>query len=135
MALGRKTGGRDFVKGMPQPAGPGRPPMPPELKHVQAMSIDEGRSRMTLMSKLPLAELEAIAASKTSMAIDVCIATALIRGMRDGNLQSLNLIWDRLWGKPKETVENRNLNVNADLDNIPEEVIDGILRARNDNST
>jgi hypothetical protein len=131
MTHGRKTGGRNFQKGHPPMPGGGRPRTPADLIPIQAMPIEEGRRRMTMMSKLSLKELEAIAENKDSIVLDVCIATALIRGIKDGNLQSLSIVWDRLWGKPKETTENLNLSVNAELDAIPEDVLVELLRARN----
>jgi hypothetical protein len=126
MARGKKTGGKDFLPG--KPPGPGRTPLPQEIKAVQALSLDEARRRISEVIKLPTSTLQRMAEDSEIPVLEMYLARCALLGMKRGDMTALNCILDRLLGKPKETVETHNININADLDKIPREKIIELLR-------
>lgn len=101
MAKGRKTGGRDVVKG--QVLNPkGRPPMSAERKLVRDLTREQLAELGKLIIERNYDELEAIASSKQSNILMMMIASALCRSARTGNWDDCEALITRIVGKPKE---------------------------------
>jgi hypothetical protein len=75
-------------------------------------------------------QIEAIAKDKGGNGLDWCFANIIVMAGKHGDQSRVNFFMDRVIGKVKETHETHNININADLDKIPDEVIDALLRGK-----
>jgi hypothetical protein len=111
MAKGKKTGGRDF-NGVP---GPGRPPIPPEVKALRKLTAERLEEIGDLILDGNRSALGTIAASMTEPAIRVIYAKAALNAMIKGDVAVLELILNRVIGKPKDTLKLTGPNDGAVL--------------------
>lgn len=102
MAKGKKTGGKDFVKGDPRA---GRPPQPPEITAASNLTMAEARAALSKYLKLSMTELEDVLKSRTIQTMDMWIARIVLLGLKNGDYQRLNFMFDRLIGKVTEKVD------------------------------
>jgi len=107
MAKGKKTGGKNFIKG--QSGNPnGRPKVPEDLKTIQSLSP----SLMSkLINKYMAMNREQIIVKvkdpRTPM-IETTIASILVKATQSGDYTRLNFLLDRSIGKVKDEIDVRS---------------------------
>lgn len=101
MAKGKKTGGKDFKPGH----NIGRPKQPEDVREASNLSIVEARATLSKYLKLTLTELEEAMKSRSIPSMDVWIARIVLLGLKNGDYQRLNFMFDRLIGKVTEKVD------------------------------
>lgn len=111
MAKGRKTGGKDWLKG--KPGGPGRKPLLPEIKDLPAFDkptfnryLNEAVNATDEESRIVINDSEAPRIRKWLHAI-------CIKGNREGDMSKLDALLNRAIGKVKEEVSIGGSNGNA----------------------
>ena len=143
MALGIKTGGKDFQKG--QPGGPGRKPLPAEVKTIRRATHAHIAEVGTMALEGNVSGLEEIVRNAQSpnspySVIQVAFATCLLKAIKKGDSFALNAILDRIVGKVKVDIEMTGagggpiLMAHMTLDDVRREyaqLIDEELKARN----
>lgn len=100
MALGRKTGGRNFVKGSAIP-GPGRPKTPDELKSLRQLTVGELK---IMMNKLLQASPEELKSFRGNV-LEMTLASIIHKAILSGDPTRLEFFMQRLWGKVPDKVE------------------------------
>jgi regulator of sigma D len=104
MAKGKKTGGRDFVKG--QVANPkGRTPIPEELKKIRKMNRDRLELVVSKYLNMNLIELNQVVKDPNTTALDHMICQIIIKSMATGDHARFNALMDRVVGKVKDQIE------------------------------
>lgn len=101
MAKGKKTGGKDFKPGH----GMGRPKLPEEIKQASNLTLAESRAKLSKFLYLTMDELEAVLRDKSMPVMDMWIARIALMGLKAGDYQRLNFMFDRLIGKVKDQVD------------------------------
>ncbi len=137
MTRGRKTGGRDFVKG--QIANPkGGPKLPEELKKARLENKQEVERVLTKYLYMNPAELAAaIEDSKKPdtklVALDIIVISLMDRVIKYGDHTIFNFILDRLIGRVKHKIEAEVSNpfVNA-IAKIPPHAIGSEIKRLQD---
>lgn len=97
-----KTPGRPFKKG--NPGGPGRPPMPPEIKEARSFDQKEMILALNKFLFMTIEQLEIAKGNPQNTFIEIFILKTFLDGQKKGSFQVLNFLFDRLVGKPKETI-------------------------------
>ncbi len=106
MAKGKKTGGRDWVKGVVQQAGPGRPAVTPLLKKLKVLNQEALTKILTELSTATVTELAAMSKDPTKTILEMTIISIWKKAYELGDQQRINFILDRLIGKTKEQIEH-----------------------------
>jgi hypothetical protein len=101
--MGQNGGGKDFVKG--QPAGPGRPKLPEEVKLVKRMTHIHIAELAADVIAGNVESLKSIVKDPNSTAIKVAYATCVLKAIQKGDVFSLNAVLDRIVGKVKTEIE------------------------------
>ena len=114
MAIGKKTGGRNFKKG--HVANPkGRPPASPELKAARKLTNLEFERICTNFFNMSIAELKQICEDvKHTNVLEGLIGRVLYNGIQKNSQSELNYFIERFLGKVAET-HNFNGNLNTGL--------------------
>lgn len=111
MARGRKTGGKNFVKG--QSGNPdGRPTLPPEVKAARQMNGPMFELLINKYMGLPVDQLQVIAKDQSTPAIDLVVIKLLVMSIQHGDINRLKLLLEYTIGKVPD-----KLNVNAEVTN------------------
>lgn len=97
MAKGKKTGGNDFKPGWK--GGPGRPPIPLDLKQSRAAHREEFDRALSRMVKLSGPEIVEMVKSPTAPILETIAARVLSKAFNEGDHKRLEFILDRLIGK------------------------------------
>lgn len=113
MAIGKKTGGRNFEPGQSgNPSGSSN--LAKKLGNIRKLNqaqVSEILNRFVTMS---LEDVVEFANDKSNPSIEILVATILIHGIKGGDPTRLTFLLDRLIGKVKEQHEHTFLgNVNA----------------------
>lgn len=103
MAKGKKTGGKDYVKGHNAP-GPGNTPLPEEIRKIATLTKKEALAKLGEMLQKPMDEVEAVLSDKSRKAFDHITAAIVVKSV-DGNSAYLKEMLDRLYGKVKEDIQ------------------------------
>jgi hypothetical protein len=103
MAKGKKTGGRDFVKGY-TPVNPGQPSLPPEIRKIALKTKKEALARLGEMLQKPFDEVVEIFRDGSLSSFDHVLA-ALIVHAKKGSARHMQEMLDRLYGKVQEQIE------------------------------
>jgi hypothetical protein len=104
VARGKKTGGKDFYKG--QPGGPGRPPLPEDIKKARELNKDELTRVLNDFIYLSKGEIEEKILNSSTPMLELLVASILKKGIDFGDHMRLSFLLDRLVGKVKEVVEH-----------------------------
>lgn len=137
MTHGRKTGGRNFVKGVV--ANPfGRTPCPPELRELLTSAKVEV---LTALSKSLLSDqytLKQMSESPNASTAQILIASVIARAVREGCPHRTQFLLQYIIGKPKvyepaemtgdDDVEAKETLMRDMLDAIPSSVLASALR-------
>jgi hypothetical protein len=105
MAKGKKTGGKDFVKG--QIANPnGRPPMTGSDRAIRELSKIEISRLLTQVSNMTVKEMQERWSNPTTPAIEQLFLKAILDGLSKGDaVKSAEFILNRTIGKVKDEVD------------------------------
>lgn len=104
-----KTGGRDFKPGQSgNPAG--KPPMPPELKAIKALTpgfVKMIIAKFARMSKEEMGQLlmKPPGSEGAPNMMEIMIGSIVAKAAQDGDYSRLNFLLDRSIGKVKEQVD------------------------------
>lgn len=96
--------GRPFKKGNnANPRGAGA--LPPEARAIRKITIEHIQEIADLILQGNIEELKRLATDPATSVMKVWIAKAAVAGMTSGNLHSLEIILNRVMGRPRETVQ------------------------------
>ncbi len=104
MALGKKSGGKDFKKGN-VPKSPGRPKMPETLKNLQRLTKTSFEEIVTKYIFCSLDQLAAFKKRTDIPAMDAWIVAIVFKGITTGDWGGNEWIAQRLIGKVKDQVD------------------------------
>lgn len=96
-------GGRDFLPG--NPGGPGRKPLPAEIKEIRAEFKGRFETTARRMADMKLRELESTLNSPDTSAFEIVVASIFVKAI-EGSHQHQQSLLDRLLGplpRPKES--------------------------------
>lgn len=96
MAKGRKTGGKDFVKGNPIVGG--RPPLSPEAKLFKKLTTQEYIMLVNKFLHATEEQVTMIINDCRSTMLEKFVANLILNGADAGNEQKLGFLLDRLIG-------------------------------------
>lgn len=105
MAKGKKTGGKDFVKGHTV----SKPRLPAELKGLASLTKAEATKALSDALKLRRDELDLLLADPEAAMLDLCAAKIVKAAYDQGDAQRLNFMFDRLIGKVVDKVEHKSI--------------------------
>jgi hypothetical protein len=107
MSKGKKTGGRNFVKG--QVANPkGRPALTEEQKAIQALTREQFLEVANLLITKSIKELKEIEESPDTPALNSWIIRVILHNANVGDYDPLDKLLNRLIGKVPDKVESEN---------------------------
>jgi hypothetical protein len=107
MAIGKKTGGRNFVKG--QSGNPrGRLPIDPELRAVKEMTPSYVRKVISKFMAMNRDELTVVVKDPKTPMFEVTVASILTKSLQTGDYTRLNFLLERSIGKVKDEIETTN---------------------------
>lgn len=107
MAKGKKSGGRNFEPG--HDGGPGRPPLPVELKEAKALTKAKAFELLNRFLFCTDAELEQVLADPVAPQLDKMII-AVIKNGKGGDTASLGFLLDRTIGREPLPPQEHNFN-------------------------
>lgn len=100
---GRKTGGKDWVKG--KPGGPGRPALSPGTKQLIKLNHEHISKLISEIQGLPTDELVRIAKDPKSQGLQAAFASVMFHAIKHGDMGRLDKLLDRGAGKVKQIVQ------------------------------
>jgi len=95
MAKGKKTGGRDFVKG--KEGGPGRPPIEGDLKGSSKFWKSEYLRLVQKLDEMSITEIESIARNRETKGLEMRVIAIYAKAI-SGSLPHAESIFDRTMG-------------------------------------
>jgi hypothetical protein len=104
MALGKKTGGRDFKPGVVTNPN-GRPKLPEELKAARALNKQELERLLNEYLSMPIQEIKAKASDPTTPSLHVIVAKIVAEAISKGDQQRLGFLLDRLIGPVPKSLD------------------------------
>ena len=110
MPKGKKFGGKDWKKG--ESGNPnGRPPLPPEVKAIRALTHAEIKEIGELILSCRQEDLERIVGDGEETVLRRWMAKVAARGASEGDMMKLNALLDRIVGStPKELKVSANIH-------------------------
>ena len=96
MAKGRKTGGKDFVKGDTRA---GRPPQPLDVKEIRKLTTEEFVRALNRYWRMTKAEIQAQARNTALPAGDLAIIAVLHGAIGSGDQRRLEFLLNYMIGK------------------------------------
>lgn len=136
MALGRKTGGRNFQPG--QSGNPkGKTPLPPDIKGLKTLFNQEMVEKTFIKyMMMSVGEMAKVGEDKNLPAMDHVIMMIIRKAGLDGDQQRLDFLLNRTIGKVVDKTQNTDyrVNINAQLDQIPKEKLVALLKESEERS-
>ena len=121
--MGREA--TQFKKGNRANPG-GRPKLPEAVRNLKATTQAEAEASLIAMLRMSKEELSAkLNDPKTSMS-ELAIGSVIAKAVKEGDQSRLGFVWDRLFGKVKEVVEQTNINHDIDPEEdkaVPKEAL------------
>lgn len=94
MAKGKKTGGRDFLKGScPNPKG--RPTLSSDIKAIRSEMLDKCIISARKFIEMPYSEVKNFARQEQGTSLDFMMCSAILSAIK-GSSSHLNIIFDRI---------------------------------------
>lgn len=106
----------------------GRPRKWVSTLKAQGYNVTEVRECILVMMSMTMDELKDAYDNKTATALEKTVANAIRKSITKGSLYTMDALMDRVFGKPKETLDN---NISGEIKSISIE----IKRDRDDEST
>lgn len=103
MAIGKKTGGRNFKPGYK--GGPGRPRVPEDLKKSRKYNRHDFERVLNKYINMTGPEINSSIRSNTLPIIEMAVAKMLAKAFNEGDPRRMEFILDRLIGKPREMAD------------------------------
>lgn len=125
MARGKKTGGRDWKKGIPSPNPKGRPPVPPELK--EAREYTRRDVELALHHELSR-DYRRNTRKRRGTNLDRLIYEIVRKAIVHGDPYRMNFILENLFGKLPSKVE-LEAKLKGDLAGKSDEELKAIAKA------
>lgn len=119
MALGRKTGGKPFPKGVSSNPS-GRPAMPEAIKKLQKNSRIIIMEAMCNMILQPVSEVEKIAANKESASMIALLSAVMSKGIAQGCNVRAQFFMNYMIGKP--------LDFDPKILDEEESIVEGVIK-------
>lgn len=105
MAKGKKTGGRNFQKGVSgNPKG--RPPLPKELNEALRMTRKEFTELLVKYLAYSLEDLKKTQKAKETKALDRIVIAVIVNAIAKGDDRRLDFLMNRIIGKVKDVIEH-----------------------------
>jgi hypothetical protein len=98
----------------------GRPPLNPIQRALKELTVDTYREVVELVLTGNLDSLKEIAESKTAAAIQVGLARAFLKAIKEGNHEVIERMAERIVGKIPDQINLVSKNLNANMD-VPAE--------------
>jgi hypothetical protein len=92
------------------------------------LTQDEVKAILGRFSRLTIGELETVMADKKTTALEMMVASVIMRAMKDGDCNRLEFLLQRSYGKVANVNENINHDYKEEFDQIPRENILELLR-------
>ena len=92
--------GKPFKKGEVRNPG-GRPAIPPEIKAFQKLTYQDFIDSLQRMGSMPRKEIADLVKQEDTPSFQIIFGKVMIQAT-EGNLKAVDLLFTRLWGKPKE---------------------------------
>jgi hypothetical protein len=106
MAYGKKTGGRNFVKGqVANPRGPDAHTA--ETKAMRKLTRADLVLMGSMLTSMPLREARLVAKNESNTTLRTVCANAIVRANDEGDFALFDRLLDRVIGKVKEEVDVR----------------------------
>ena len=105
MTWGKKSGGRDFVKGEVIP-GPGRPRLSDEAKEYRKLTLDDYIKLVTKTINMDVDQLNEVLKDKKATVLEKYVAKIAQLGGHGGDVNRLGFLLDRLIGPVKQKVDH-----------------------------
>lgn len=102
---GKKTGGRDFVKGNKNTAGPGRPGLSTEEKALKKLTSSQFIQLVCKYFYMTRSELRATVSDDSISVLDWYIRNCIAKGIDRGDYGQLDSMLNRIIGKVKDKLE------------------------------
>lgn len=112
MAVGKKTGGKDFTPG--NPGGPGRPPIPDDIKNARRLNRQEVERTVNLFLYMSEAEIDAKLQDKTTVMLEHLVGSIVLRAKRDGDPARMNFLIEQVLGSLPKNFNIRNYSELSD---------------------
>lgn len=109
MAKGKKTGGRDFKKGVVTNPN-GRVKLAPEVKAMRNLNKNTLTTLLNKHINSSLQELDVIAKDKNTSALELIVISAIKFSITKGDSKSREFLIERMVGKVPQ-----DMNINADI--------------------
>lgn len=84
----------------------GRPPKVTTQARRAGYTLDDVRARIKVLIQMNIKQMDEIILSETSIMLDKIIANALVTDFKKGYIHTLDSLLTRVWGAPKQTIEN-----------------------------
>lgn len=104
MAKGKKTGGKDFQKGVCTNPN-GRPPIPEEIKEARKLTQVEFERVANRFLYINRDELKSVLADPSTTVLEKLVGKIIDRAITDSSLIHLSFFLDRLVGKLPDKLE------------------------------
>lgn len=104
MALGKKTGGRDYKKGHKNP-GPGRTPLSEEIREARELTKVTLLEALNKYLNLSYTELKKISSEGNKAVSDMIVIRLLLHAAIKSDPSRINLVWDRVVGPVPKKIE------------------------------
>lgn len=103
MAKGKKTGGKNIKPGTV--LNPNGKCMPGPLRTAAHFTKKEALEKLIEFLRLPLEEVEKVLEDKKQHTLDHWVASICLLGIKHGDAQRLNFMFDRIIGKVTDKLE------------------------------
>lgn len=118
MAKGKKTGGRDFVKGDKRCNRKGAPKLPPDIKEVKKLTTESYIELISYYINKPVYRLDSIYRDKETPILDKIIIRILIEAVKKGDISRLESMISRLIGKVPDKLDHTTNGEKIDQINV-----------------
>ena len=121
MALGQKTGGKNFEKG--NQFGKGRPPVSPDLKKLMKLNQNELHRLLNATLDATKEDLMKIQKDESAKAVERAFVSIIIKAIQTGDHTRMEWMISRLLGKIPDVVHVQEQHVDDESKKALEEYV------------